>query len=123
MTADKFRFDVKREADLEDDAEAEETIETVLSVLGERISQEESRRIAGYLPDEFETWVIDWDTHSERAFGIDEFLDRVAADLDVSKTEAQKRAQTVVQHLEVELRSGEETKLRNQLPEEYDTLF
>lgn len=123
MSMDPFRYRVENDTDADSDEEVQATIETVLATLGERISQEEGRKIATFLPDEIETTIIDRESHSEKAFGVDEFIERVADELDISKEEAHHRSQVVVHTLAQELTGGEESKLRNQLPEEYDTLF
>ncbi|MFB6236547.1 MAG: DUF2267 domain-containing protein [Halopenitus sp.] len=122
-TMDTFHHRVSNDTEADSEEEVRETIEAVLSTLGQRISQEEGRKLAAFLPEEFETSIIDWESHSEKAFGVNEFAEHVADELDISKQEAHHRSQVVVHTFATELTGGEESKLRNQLPEEYDTLF
>lgn len=114
---------IQRETDIDDDETAEETLHETLDLLAERISREEGKNIAGKLPEELETWAIDWDSHSERSFGVDEFLDRLAERLDVDKGTAQHRAQAAFDALEMEIDNYERSKIEGQLPDEYDTLI
>lgn len=122
-TMDTFHHRVSSDTEADSEEEVRETIDAVLSTLGQRISQEEGRNLAAFLPEEFETSIIDWESHSEKAFGVDEFAERVADELGVSKEEAHHRSQVVVHTFATELTGGEESKVRNQLPEEYDSLF
>lgn len=123
MTMATYRQRVAEETGAEGDEEVTETIRATLDLLGERISREEAKNLAGGLPDEAETWVIDWDTHSERAFGVGEFVERLADRLDVESEEAHHRAQVVLGHLADEVGRMETAALTNQLPDEYQTFF
>lgn len=114
---------IRRETEIDDDAVAEETLHETLDLLAERISREEGKNIAAELPDEIETWAIDWDSHSERSFGIGEYLDRLADRLDTDKGTAQFRAQAAFDALEMEISRFERSKIEGQLPDEYDTLL
>lgn len=114
---------IQRETEIDDDGIAEETLHETLDLLSERISREEGKNIAGKLPEEMETWAIDWDSHSEASFGIDEFLDRLAERLGVDKETAQTRAQAAFDALEMETDRFEQSRIAGQLPDEYDTLL
>ncbi|MFB6221052.1 MAG: DUF2267 domain-containing protein [Halolamina sp.] len=114
---------VQFETDIEEDETAKETLRETFDLLAERISREEGKNIAGKLPAEMETWTIDWDTHAEQSFGVDEFLERLADRLDVDKQTAQHRAQAAFEALEMETDPFERSRIEGQLPDEYDTLL
>ncbi|WP_435144328.1 DUF2267 domain-containing protein [Halobaculum sp. P14] len=123
MSLDGAIVKVQRESSVDDDDTAEATLRATLEVLGERISREEAKDVAGQLPDEMETWVIDWDTESAQPFGVDEFCDRVADRLGVDTETAHNRAQAAVDALEMEISAFKRSAVQGQLPDEYDTLF
>ncbi|MBP1988291.1 DUF2267 domain-containing protein [Halolamina salifodinae] len=123
MTLQASIIEVQRQSDVDDDETAEETLRETLDLLAERISREEGKNIAGKLPKEMETWAIDWDSHSEASFGVDEFLERLADRLGVDKETAQTRAQAAFDALEMETDHFERSRIEGQLPDEYDTLI
>jgi uncharacterized protein (DUF2267 family) len=72
---------------------AERALQAVLQTLAERLLRGEARRLLQELPAELKPWIY---TEKEaEAFGIDEFLDRVAkredTDIETALRQAQRR--------------------------------
>lgn len=124
MPTDAIIDGIRTRTDIDSDDQARQTLDAVLETLGERISREEGKDLASFLPDELEVEPIDWDSASEGDFDIDEFLDRVMerAGAD-SRQEAQTWSQAALNALEDEITEPEIERVKTQLPQEYDTLF
>lgn len=124
MSTEAIVDGIRNRTDIDAEDRARATLEATLQTLGERLSREEGKDLASFLPEDVETEVIDWDSASEGEFGIEEFLDRVAerADAD-SREQAQQYAQATIASLTADVREPELQRAAQQLPAEYDTLF
>lgn len=126
MTVDTMLSHIQEETEIDSDERAREALKATLETFGARIDREEAKDLAGHLPDDIETWIIDWDSEQAQAMSVDAFLQRVADELDVSEEKAQQYVHEVMNAIEEEFTLEGTTELRSaqtQLPEEYKTLF
>lgn len=123
MSTDAIIDGIRHRTDIDSDEQAEAALDEVLETLGERISREEGKDLAYFLPADLEVEPVDWDSASEGDFDVDEFLDRMRerAGAD-SRQQAQTWAQAVLDALEDEIPEPELERVETQLPQEYDTL-
>lgn len=124
MSSEAIVDGIRDRTEIESDQQARAALEATLQTLGERLSREEAKDLASFLPAELETTVLDWESASEGAFGVDEFLDRVAERSPAeSRQQAQRYAQATIDALTVDVTERELRRADLQLPAEYDTLF
>ncbi len=103
--------------------EAERAARATMEVLGERLSGDEARALAGELPGELRMWLLSGGEHAQR-FDVSEFMQRVADRADVDPETGDKQARTVLLALGRLVRRDEMAKLAAELPREYrDTLL
>ena len=123
MDTDEFTETVRREADLDAEAEAERAVEATLAVLGDRITDGEAEDLAARLPDGPAGTLRDAATDEASSFDPEEFADRVADRLDRDRNEVWPRTRAVGRVLAAALGDREARKVGQQLPDEYGSLF
>ncbi|WP_336363780.1 DUF2267 domain-containing protein [Halalkalicoccus salilacus] len=121
MEPSEFYTMVRQQADLESVEEAEDASKPVLRTLGERLSAGAVDDLTSYLPEEL---AAELETDSEpESFGPEEFVARVAERVDVDE-ELAKRVTRATTDVLAEAAPGSEYRdVRQQLPDEYGTLF
>ncbi|WP_435128222.1 DUF2267 domain-containing protein [Halobaculum sp. D14] len=107
--------------DSEEDVEA--TIDATLSALGASISTGEKRDVAEFLPGRFADAFLSSGTAEPEPLSYDEFLGRVADDLDVTEERAERRVRAVMAALAQVVGEPELGDARAQLPPEYGRAF
>ncbi|GAB6879975.1 hypothetical protein JCM17823_22490 [Halorubrum gandharaense] len=90
-----------------------------LHVLGQRITRGEAEDVAAYLHGDAADWLLDADHDDAGDFGIDEFLDRVAARAEVTEEGARAYVEEVTFVLSLVVPDRELQRVRDQLPDEY----
>lgn len=106
-------------------AEAENTATAVLAVLGSRLEAGERKDLASQLPEPLDA-ALHHDPDPERGagtFGVSEFLDRVAAELNTSPERAREHARAVLTTLAHGVTGGQLNQLVTQLQPGYAALF
>jgi uncharacterized protein (DUF2267 family) len=99
---------------------AEQAVRATLQTLGERISGGEARDVAQQLPDELRPLLHDGDA---QAFGVEEFLERVANREGVPVPTAHRHARAVFRALGHAVPPTELADVASELPKEYDELL
>ncbi|SFS09705.1 Uncharacterized conserved protein, DUF2267 family [Halomicrobium zhouii] len=125
MDRDDILDATARRAGLDSERAAERAVLATMTTLGEHVSKEESQQMAAQLPPEISDAMTSRSTDSPEEFAVDEFVDRVASREggEVSEEEAVVHTRAVVATL---AEAGVGTELqdaREQLPDEFDTLF
>lgn len=118
-------------------ADAVGTVRSVLTTLGERVSEGAATDIAAPLPKEIDLYLLAVDDHGQQ-FGFDEFIGRVDDRLayqhldldanygkpaDIERSEVVYRTQAIVALLDERMPSGGLANAEAQLPEEFEPLF
>lgn len=103
--------------------EARVAARTTVRTLGERISRGEAENVATYLQGDAEEWILDEDLEQAAAFGVEEFVDRIADRAGVSDDQAQVYARAVTDVLEDVVPTRELRQATAQLPPEYDAVL
>ncbi len=93
----------------------------VLTTLGERLHEGEATDLASPLPMEIDRYLTEAE-HGQR-FDYQDFLERVADREGVDRSDANYHAQQVIAIVAEIVPPGNIEKARNQLPEEFETLF
>lgn len=101
---------------------AERAAGAALMTLSERISSGTARDIAEELPKKVRTWLLFAGGDGE-AFGVDEFIRRVAEREEVDSDTAERHAHAVFIALARLVRSDEMDELLSELPREYAPLL
>lgn len=122
MRSDSFVSTVRERADLPSEAAARDAIQARLRVLGHRIAHGEAEAIADELRDEFAGPLLEAGGNAE-SFSPEAFVDRVAADLGVEASDAERRVRAVFETLGERLNRGEWQDVRAQLPAGYGPLY
>lgn len=121
MEPSEFYTIVRQQADLESVEEAEDASKTVLRTLGERLSAGAVSDLTGYLPEEL-TAELETDSEPE-SFGPEEFLERVAERAGIDEEFARRVTRATTDALAEAAPGNEYRDVRQQLPDEYGTLF
>jgi uncharacterized protein (DUF2267 family) len=121
MKYDDFLTRVQERAGLGDRAEAERTVVVVLQELLDRISAKEGRDLLAQLPYQLKTTVFA--TVAQVPLSRDEFVARVAEELDVSQEEAGNRIRAVFGTLREAVSWGELEDVLLELDPEYADLL
>lgn len=118
------RFIEKVESRIEspDPGEAELAVTATFETLGERISGGEASDIAAQLPEELKG-PLQAATGDPESFGLENFFERVAGKIGVSKNKATEQASAVMAVLGQAITSGELRDVRSQLPREFHPLL
>jgi uncharacterized protein (DUF2267 family) len=101
--------------------EAEHALRATLLTLGERISDGESHDIGRQLPPEVAPLIEN--DHAAQAFGVEEFLRRVADREGVVVPTAERHARAVFSALGQAISRGELDDMRSELPKDYERLL
>jgi uncharacterized protein (DUF2267 family) len=104
-------------------AEAEAAARATLGTLGERISRGDARALAGDLPDDLRSWLLDAGGADAEPFGAGEFVRRVAAREDVDLETAERHVRAVFAALARLVRRPEMSHLLAELPGDYAALL
>lgn len=121
MEPSEFYTIVRQQADLGSVEKAEDASKPVLRTLGERLSAGAVDDLTGYLPEEL---AAELETDSEpEAFGPEEFVARVAKRADVDEELAKRVTRATTDALAEAAPGSEYRDVRQQLPDEYGTLF
>jgi uncharacterized protein (DUF2267 family) len=121
MKYDDFLERVERRADIADRGEAERTVVVVLQELLDRISAKEAHDLLAQLPYQMKRSVAV--TVARVPLSRDEFVARVAEELDVPEDEARKRARAVFGTLREAVSWGELEDVLLELDPEYADLL
>ncbi len=123
MRYDEFVSQVQKRAELPDREHAEQAVEAVLSVLGDRLAGGEPGDLAAQLPPEAARF-LDATGAGER-FSVEEFYERVAEREGRGCTPGQARehAMAVMSTVVDTVTEGERGDLASQLPEDYGELL
>lgn len=125
----EFIEQVKSEAALASQKEAEKATQATLETLGERISKTEREDLASELPPKLRGMLFQKEHHGRfrkeqiDRFSLEEFYKRVSARMDVGYHDAASRTRAVIKALQMAVSSGELKNILYALPEEYDELF
>lgn len=121
MEPSEFYTVVRQQANLESTEEAEPLSRAVLETLAECLSAGQTEEIAAYLPEELAE-ALDTDDDPE-SFDVGEFLSRVADRAGVGEDIAKRATQATTDALAEAVAGSEFHDARQQLPDEYGTLF
>lgn len=126
MNHDEFLGQVQHRAHLPDRGRAQRAVRATLETLAERISDGAAGNLAAQLPIEVAEPL--WDRAAEggdvgEQFAIDEFFSRVAAREHVDMPDAVFHAHAVLEVIDEGTTGQLLTKIREQLPGDYDRLF
>jgi uncharacterized protein (DUF2267 family) len=118
---EEFLDHVQERTGLEDHGEVERTAVTVLQVLCDRLSGKEARDLLAQLPAKLKTSVTV--TLAPMPMSRDDFVDRVAAQLQVPREEARTRIRAVFATLREAVSWGELEDVILELDPEYADLL
>ena len=121
MNYKEFVGQVQHRLELAEMGAAVRATRATLTTLGERLQEGEATDVASPLPSEIGRFVSEAD-HGQR-FDYDDFLGRVAERGGVDKPDANYQAQQIVALVSEVVPPGNIRKIRDQLPEEYGSLF
>ncbi|WP_253737791.1 DUF2267 domain-containing protein [Halohasta salina] len=124
MNYKAFMGQVQHRLELNELGPAVRATRAVLTTVGERIDPGEATDLASPLPMEVDRYLI---AGSEQAggekFTYDEFLDRISERAGVDRSDANYYAETVVGLVSEIVPAGNVQKVRDQLPEGFESLF
>jgi uncharacterized protein (DUF2267 family) len=126
MRYDEFVAKVRTRGEYTDREEAEQVIETVLGLLASRLNPGEAKDLAAQLPAEAAAALAPPGRLAQdrgEAFGVQEFLRRVAIEMDATAQTAQWDASAVLSTVAETVSGGEINDLITQLPSGYALLF
>lgn len=122
MRYDEFVARVRERGEYPDRHEAERVIQLVLGVLAQRLNSDEAEDLAAQLPLPMGAWLT-----SRRgpatAFGVREFLARVATGTGADEKTAQWDASAVLSTVAEAVSGGEVNDVLSGLPSGYASLF
>lgn len=121
MRYDEFLARVREHGEYADRAEADRTTRAVLGLLGRRLVDGERKDLAAQLPGELQDAVLT--AVPQEAFGVEEFLRRLAHELSASEETARWDASAVLTTLAAAVSGGELNHVLTQLPAGYAPLF
>jgi uncharacterized protein (DUF2267 family) len=122
MKSDEFLKRVKERTGLKNKATTRAT-EATLQTLAEHLAGREAEHVAAQLPRRIAGLMAKDDPEQAEGFSFEEFVGRVAAREEVSRSEAIDHARAVMMTLYEAASEGELKDMRAQLPEEFDQLF
>jgi uncharacterized protein (DUF2267 family) len=123
---DEFIGQVQSRARLASRGDAERATRATLETLGERLSGGAAQNLAAQLPTEIGEHLRRVSTSEEAtgdSFSLDEFFDRVAERENAEVPEAAFHARTVIEVAAEATTGGVVTKVREQLPDDFNRLF
>ncbi|GAB3142706.1 DUF2267 domain-containing protein [Micromonospora sonneratiae] len=122
MKYDEFVARVRERGEYPDPYEAEQVTRLVLGVLAQRLSADEAEDLAAQLPLPAGAWLTE-QRGPAAAFGVQEFLDRVAMGVGATGRTAQWDASAVLCTVAEAVSGGELNDILSQLPSGYAVLF
>lgn len=120
MTSEQFLNEVAREAGVSTE-QAESLTKAVLSALADRLTAGEADDVASQLPKGIKEAMLPTTPEAE-AFGLGEFIDRVAQRAGVGHEQAELGARAVMTALREAISQGEFRDMMAQLPQEFEAL-
>lgn len=125
MEREEILDGVARRADLDSEQAAEQATLATVETFGEHVSKGEAKDIAEYLPADISDATTSRSSESPEDFTVDEFVDRVVEREggDVSEDEAVVHVRAVMATLADTGIANELQEAREQLPNEFATLF
>jgi uncharacterized protein (DUF2267 family) len=121
MKYDEFIKDVQHRAGLEDRERAEEVTLAVLQALADRLTGDEADDLIAQLPQEFKERITI--SAAGQRWTVNEFVERVAAELAVEPDRAREVIQAVFETLRDAITPGEFHDVLVQLPSGYVELL
>lgn len=121
MNYKEFVGQVQHRLELAEMGAAVRATRATLTTLGERIQEGEATDLASPLPSEIGRYV--GEAESGQRFDYDDFLGRVAERGGVDKPDANYQAQQIVALVSEVVPPGNISKIRDQLPDDYEPLF
>ena len=121
MNYNEFVGQVQHRLELPGPGEAVRACRATLTTLGERLHEGEVTDLASPLPMEIDRFLIEAD--SGQRFDYDEFLDRVSKRAKIDRADAHYYTQQVIAVVDDVVPPGNIEKAKNQLPDEFDSLF
>ncbi|TFV87097.1 DUF2267 domain-containing protein [Blastococcus sp. CT_GayMR20] len=121
MRYDEFLAKVREHGEYADQTEADRATRAVLGLLGQRLVDGERKDLAAQLPGELQDAVLT--AGPQEAFGVEEFLRRVAGELSATEETARWDASAVLTTLAEAVSGGELNQILTQLPAGYAPLF
>lgn len=121
MRYDEFLAKVREHGEYADQVEADRTTRLVLGLLGRRLVDGERKDLAAQLPGELQDAVLT--AAPQEAFGVEEFLRRLAHQLPATEETARWDASAVLTTLAEAVSGGELNQILTQLPAGYAPLF
>lgn len=118
---DEFIATVRERGEYADRHEAEQVTRAVLGVLGERLAGGEPKDLAAQLPEELQDSLLE--VPGAAAFGVEEFLRRVAERLPATNETARWDASAVLSTVADAVSGGQLNQVLSQLPSGYAELF
>lgn len=122
MNYDDFVMQVRDRAHLDTSDDAVKAIQATLEVLSQRLSQEETNKLASQLPKEIKPFLTQQKKEME-SFDVNEFFRRVSKREGAELTDASNHAQAVISVICDAVSPGELRDVLGELPEDYDRLF
>ncbi|MGY1836348.1 DUF2267 domain-containing protein [Blastococcus sp. SYSU DS0510] len=121
MRYDDFLAEVRERGEYADRSEADRTTRAVLGLLSQRLVDGERKDLAAQLPAELKDAVLT--ARPQEAFGVEEFLRRVAQELSATEETARWDAGAVLATLAEAVSGGELNQILTQLPAGFAPLF
>ena len=123
MNYSEFVGEIQHRLELDQLGPAVRAIRATLTTLGERLHEGEATDLASPLPMEIDRYLVE--AESGQRFDYDEFLDRIVDQQDgrVDRAEANYQAQRVVELVSEIVPPGNIRKVKNGLPEDFESLF
>lgn len=122
MQYNDFLSKVKTHANMQSDEQALNVTRATLETLSERIAGLEPKDLAAQLPEELKTYMKN--EGSGEQFDVNEFYNRVAKRANINDNNvAQQQTKAVMTTVAEAVTEGELNDVRDQLPDDYKTLF
>ena len=122
MKEHEFLANVRERGSYDDQAEAEKVTRAVLRVLSERLPGGESAHLAAQLPGALQDAMRDADAPAA-SYGLDEFVSRVATELETTPEIAKWDASAVLTTVAESVTGGQLNQVLSVLPSGYALLF
>jgi uncharacterized protein (DUF2267 family) len=121
MTFNDFIGKVQARARLGKQEDAVRATRATLTTLGERLFGNTPEKLASELPDEIALYLTE--IKEQKKYDLDEFFVNVSKIENRDLPDAVQHSRAVITTLNDAVSAGEFLKIKNQLPEEYNTLF
>lgn len=121
MTYDEFIREVQQRAGIPSRESVDEAAFTVLQLLADRLTGDEADDLLAQLPQQFKDAIVV--TPEAKRWTANEFVDRVAAELDITPDRAREVVRAVFETLRDAITPGEFHDVLVQLPSGYVELL